>query len=295
MDGAVKAVRQFNRTVTQRVGALNDEYLARKRPLGASRVLWEIGPGGCDARSLRARLDLDSGYLSRLLRSLEREGLVETEPDESDKRARIVRLTKLGRTERGVLDRQSDDLARSLLAPLSADQRARLVGAMEVVERLLTASLVTIDIESPRSEAARLCIASYFAELNDRFENGFDPGRSISADAEELTEPAGVLLIARLRGDPVGCGALKLHGRGPAEIKRMWIDFRARGLGVGRRILGELEQHARQRRVRVLRLETNRSLVEAQNLYRSVGFVEVEPFNEEPYAHHWFEKDLGRP
>ena len=180
-----------------------------------------------------------------------------------------------------------------LLAPLSANQRARLVGAMEVVERLLTASLVTIDIENPRSEAARLCIASYFAELNDRFENGFDPGRSISADAEELTEPAGVLLIARLRGDPVGCGALKLHGRGPAEIKRMWIDLRARGLGVGRRILGELEQHARQRRVRVLRLETNRSLVEAQNLYRSAGFVEVERFNEEPYAHHWFQKRLS--
>src|SRR5918911_1605297 len=119
---ATAQVRSFNRTVTQRVGALNDAYLARDRPLGASRLLWEIGDTPTDLRALRARLDLDSGYLSRLVRGLER-------------------------------DR--------------------------------------------------------------RFEGGFDVSKAISATPEELTEPRGLLLVARLRGEPIGCGALKLHGAEP--------------------------------------------------------------------------------
>jgi DNA-binding MarR family transcriptional regulator/GNAT superfamily N-acetyltransferase len=291
-DVATQAVRSFNRTVTQRVGALQDAYLARARPLGASRVLWEIGDDGTDLRALRVRLGLDSGYLSRLVRSLEQDGLVSVVPRASDKRVRTVQLTDAGRAEREVLDRRSDELASSLLAPLSAGQRARLVDAMGVVERLLVAGLVEVDVEDPTSPAARFCIQSYFAELDTRFDTGFDPGRSISADARELTEPAGLLLVARLRDEPTGCGALKLHGTEPAEIKRMWVAPTARGLGVGRRILGELERHAGLRGVRIVRLETNQTLYEAASLYRSAGYVEVAPFNDEPYAHHWFEKRL---
>ena len=291
-DAATRQVRSFNRSVTQRIGALNDEYLARGRPLGASRVLWEIGADGTDLRSLRARLDLDSGYLSRLVQTLQRDGLVAVAPGAGDKRVRTVRLTEAGRAERDVLDRRSDELAASLLVSLSDVQRDRLVEAMGVVERLLTAGLVHIDVEEPASAAARFCLGSYFAELDTRFDAGFDPSRSISADVEELTEPAGLLLVARLRGEPIGCGALKLHGREPAEIKRMWVAPSARGLGVGRRILSELEERAHRRGVGLLRLETNRTLKEAGGLYRSAGYVEVEAFNDEPYAHHWFEKRL---
>jgi DNA-binding MarR family transcriptional regulator/GNAT superfamily N-acetyltransferase len=291
-DPATRQVRSFNRSVTQRIGALQDGYLARGRPLGASRVLWEIGGDGTDLRVLRARLDLDSGYLSRLVRSLEEDGLVVVEPGSPDKRVRTVRLTDAGRAERELLDRQSDELASSLLAPLSDAQRERLVDAMGVVERLLTAGMVEVDVEDPTSTAARFCIESYFAELDARFDAGFDPSQSISADAAELTEPAGLLLVARLRGEPIGCGALKLHGAEPAELKRMWVATTARGLGVGRRILGELEQRARERAVGVVRLETNGTLREATGLYRSAGYVEVEAFNDEPYAHHWFEKRL---
>jgi DNA-binding MarR family transcriptional regulator/ribosomal protein S18 acetylase RimI-like enzyme len=288
----IASVRSFNRTVTQRVGALQDKYLARDRPLGASRVLWEIGEGATDVRSLRARLDLDSGYLSRLLRSLEGDGLVVVGPDRSDKRVRSVRLTARGRNERALLDRRSDELARSLLEPLSLDQRTRLVGAMDVVERLLSAGLVEVAIEDPRSAAARYCLESYYAELNSRFDTGFDPERAISTNAEELTEPAGLLLVARLHGEPIGCGALKLQGDVPFYIKRMWVAPEARGLGVGRRLLRELEDHARRRGAAVVHLETNKTLREAATLYRSAGYVEVDPFNDEPYAHHWFEKQL---
>jgi DNA-binding MarR family transcriptional regulator/GNAT superfamily N-acetyltransferase len=292
-DAAIRQARAFNRSVTQRIGALNDEYLARGRPLGASRVLWEIGADGTDLRTLRERLDLDSGYLSRLVQNLERDGLVTVQPGAGDKRVRTVRLTGAGRAERDLLDRRSDELAASLLISLSADQRDRLVEAMGVVERLLTAGLVTVEVEDPSSTAARLCIESYFAELDARFDAGFDPAQSISADVDELTEPAGLLLVARLRGEPVGCGALKLHGRKPAEIKRMWVAPSARGLGVGRRILSELEDRARRHGVKHVRLETNRTLKEAGALYRSAGFVEVAAFNDEPYAHHWFEKRLS--
>jgi DNA-binding MarR family transcriptional regulator/GNAT superfamily N-acetyltransferase len=291
-DPATRQVRAFNRSVTQRIGALNDGYLARGRPLGASRVLWEIGADGTDLRALRARLDLDSGYLSRLVQKLERDGLVVVAPGTGDKRVRTVRLTDAGRVERELLDRRSDELAASLLAPLSDIQRDRLVEAMGIVERLLTAGLVNVDVEDPASAAARFCLESYFAELDTRFDAGFDPRLSISADVDELTEPAGLLLVARLRGEPIGCGALKLHGRQPAEVKRMWVAPSARGLGVGRRILGELEERARRRGVGLLRLETNKTLKEASGLYRSAGYVEVEAFNDEPYAHHWFEKPL---
>ncbi len=88
-EADIVKVRQFNRTVTQRIGVLNDQYLARRRPLGASRVLWEVGPDGIDVRVVRERLGLDSGYLSRLLRNLEGEGLVTVEPDAEDQRVRV--------------------------------------------------------------------------------------------------------------------------------------------------------------------------------------------------------------
>jgi len=293
MDGAlVDRVRRFNRTVTQRIGALNDGYLARGRPLGQCRLLWEIGADTCEVRALRARLDLDSGYLSRLLQALQKDGLVVVEADETDARVRTARLTPAGRAELAELDRRSDDLATSILRPLNDNQRGRLVAAMGEVERLLVASMVDVTIADPRHPDARHCLQAYVDELAGRFDYGFDPGRSISAGDEEITLPAGLLLVATLHAEPVGCGALKLHPDGCAEVKRMWVAPAVRGLGLGRRLLAELESQATARGVHTLRLETNRSLTEAIGLYRAAGFREVYPFNDEPYAHHWFEKTV---
>jgi DNA-binding MarR family transcriptional regulator/ribosomal protein S18 acetylase RimI-like enzyme len=288
----VRQVRNFNRTVTQRIGALTDDFLDRGRPLGASRLLYEIGRNGAEVRDLRARLDLDSGYVSRLLRSLERQGLVRSDASPRDARVRRVILTPKGRREVAELDRRSDAFATSVLAPLSPAQRRSLTAAMAQVERLMHASAIRIGIAAADSTEARWCLAQYFGELAGRFESGFDPALSISANADELTPAAGVFLVASLGGQPVGCGALKRKDRRVGEIKRMWVSPDLRGLGVGRRILGVLETHARKFGLRTLRLETNRALEEAQALYRGCGYVEVIPFNGEPYAHHWFEKSL---
>lgn len=293
MNGAsVARVRAFNRTVAERIGALTDEFLGRGRPMGESRTLWEIGPEGAEVRELRSRLGLDSGYASRVLRSLERQRLIKVEPSPRDRRVRRVRLTRAGRAERAELDRRADAVASSFLDPLSPHQRETLLTAMNSVELLLRASSVSIEVEDPTTPGAWWCIEQYFAELNRRFDTGFNPARSISTDPHELTPPSGLLLVARLRAQPVGCGALKFHGSAPAELKRMWVAPEMRGLGLGRRLLRELEAQARKRRVKVVRLETNGSLTEAIHLYRASGYREVPAFNDEPYANHWFEKSL---
>lgn len=292
-DGWIQRVRSFNRTVTERIGALDDRFLDRDRPLGEARLLWEIGARGAEMRELRARLGIDSGYLSRLLRSLERQGFVAVEETSADRRVGRARLTAAGLGERDELDQRSTNFAQHILEPLSAKQRAKIVAAMADVERLLTASMVTTAVEHPATADARWCVARYFVELASRFDRGFDPTQSISADDHELTPPAGLFLVGRLRESPIACGALKLHDGAPAELKRMWVAPAVRGLGVGARLLRELEQRARASGARVVRLETNRALEEAIALYRASGYNEVAAFNTEPYAHHWFEKRLS--
>jgi ribosomal protein S18 acetylase RimI-like enzyme len=229
-----------------------------------------------------------------MLRALEADGLIAVSADPGDRRVRTIRLTQAGLDERAELDRRSDELAAAILRPLSDSQRGRLAAAMAEAERLLTASMIRIAAIAPRHPHARQCLEAYFAELSRRFDAGFDPARSIPADDQDLTPPAGVLLVATLREEPVGCGALKYHGDAPAEVKRMWVSPAVRGLGLGRRMLAELEAQAAGRGVRTLRLETNHALTEAIALYRSAGYREVSAFNDEPYAHHWFEKTMGR-
>lgn len=286
-------VRRFNRQVVRRIGALDDHFLGRDRTLGESRVLHEIGPEGADLRELRARLGLDSGYLSRVVGSLAARGLVTLRPLPGDRRVRRAELTPAGLAEREAQDRLSDEAAEALLRPLSEGQRARLLAAMVEVEALLRAAAVRIERIHPADPDARRCIDRYFEELAGRFERGFDPGASIPAGDEELLPPRGAFLVASLDGEPVACGAVKAVAPGTGSVKRMWVAEAARGLGLGRRMLGALEEQARALGLVRLRLETNRSLVEAIALYRSSGYREVPAFNDDPYADHWFEKEVG--
>jgi GNAT superfamily N-acetyltransferase len=243
-------------------------------------------------RSLRSRLGLDSGHATRLLQALETAGLVTVAASELDRRIRIARLTPAGLAERALLDQRSDDLAASMLAPLEACQRDELVAAMRTVTRLLTTAAIEIRTLDPTAPDALRCIRAYFAELDRRSESGFDPSASISVEPHEVVPPAGEFLIAYVRGEPVGCGAVKHHPGAPSDIKRMWVAESARGLGIGRRLLAELEERAARSGAAAARLDTNDALVEAIAMYRSSGYDEVPAFNDEPFADHWFEKRL---
>jgi len=286
-------VRTFNRTVAERVGALSDRYLSMDRPLGEARVLWEIGDDGCEVRTLRSRLSLDSGYLSRLLRSLEAAGLVTVAPSANDGRQRRASLTASGRAELAVLDERSDSLARSMVEPLDPGQRERLEAAMAAVTQLLTAAAVQLGVLDPDDPQARYCLGEYYAEIDRRFAFGFDPAAALPTDPDSMRSPRGLFVVATLRSEPVGCGALKFHPGGVAEVKRLWVSSAVRGVGLGRRLLLDLERRAREHGSQTLRLDTNASLTEAVALYRKVGYREVPPYNAEPYADFWFEKQLG--
>ncbi len=286
-------IRRFNRLVTQRIGVLQASYLGQGRPLGEARLLFEIGESGADVRELRIRLDLDSGYVSRVLRTLEGQGLITVEKSPADGRVRIARLTPGGVDEVRTYDLLSDRVARSLIEPLDEGQRTRLVAAMGEVERLLRASAVTLHVEAPGSTDARACVANYLGELSQRFDTGYDPKAAAPTDDAQFSAPDGVFLIARLDGRAVGCGALKRPHAGTGEIKRLWIDPATRGLGLGRKLLTALEDAARDMGLASVRLDSNRTLTEAIALYKKCGYVEVARFNDDPYAQMWFEKRLG--
>jgi len=285
MRATIAKVRRFNRTVTQRAGALEAGFLGLGRPLGAARVLWEVGPEGCEVRALRRRLALDSGYLSRLLRGLEAEGLVAVAPAAGDRRRRMVTLTAAGRAERAELDARSDAVAEAMIANLLPEQQDRLVAAMGQVERLLAAAEVEVGPADPEEPDSRRCVAAYFAELDARSGGSFDPVTSRPAHPD-------LLLVARRGEEAIGCGGVT-HHEGWSEVKRLWVAPEARGLGLARRMLAELEADAVRHGAAAVRLDTSRHLTEAMALYRSVGYREIPPFNDEVFADHWFEKRLG--
>ena len=291
-DDQVRQIRCFNRVVTQTVAALEESYLDRGRPLGEARLLFEIGRNGAEARRLRERLGLDSGYLSRLLRSLEAQGLAQVCGAPEDRRLRRVRLTGKGLAELGAYDRLSDRLAASILARLAAGQRARLIAAMGEVGRLLNAASVEFASASPASLEARACLDKYYRELAARFEDGFDPAQEGAARADDMAPPYGFFVLARLRGGAIGCGGVRRVDPTTGEIKRVWIAREMRGLNLATRLIAELEAQARSLGLTMLRLDTNRALTEAQALYLKLGYREAPRFNANPYAHHWFEKRL---
>jgi DNA-binding MarR family transcriptional regulator/GNAT superfamily N-acetyltransferase len=299
MRPAIAQVRRFNRTVTQRVGALDDHFLSRDRPLAVSRLLWEIGTEGGEVVMLRSRLGVDSGQMSRMLRALEADGLVTVTPSEADGRVRVARLTEHGLAERAVLDERSDELAASILEQLDPTRRAELVGAMRTVERLIATSLVELRQVDPETPNAQRCLRAYVAELNRRApERGFGTSRGATAAPHEVRPPRGAFVVAYLRGEAIGCGAVKHHPGAVTELKRMWVAESARGMGLGRRLLEHLEGLAREHGAREARMETSDVLPEAIALYRSAGYAEVAPFNDEPFADRWFAKPLrgaGRP
>lgn len=151
---------------------------------------------------------------------------------------------------------------------------------------------VTIAFEAAGSEDARWCLGQYYAELAERFDDGFDPLAVNNFDPAEMTPPKGWFLIARRGGKAVGCGALKRMKDGRGEIKRVWIDKSARGIGLAGRIMDRLEMQAGEAGFSAVVLDTNKTLVEARAMYLKRGYIEIPRYNDNPYADHWFELSL---
>jgi len=279
--------RQFSRYFTRRVGVLSDHYLGQARPLGAARVLFEIG-SGVSLRELRTRLGLDPGYLSRIIRSLEDEGLIRITAHPDDGRLRVAELTPAGEAELADQDRRANGVAEGLLGTLAEGQRRELVAALGTAQRLLRLAAVSVQVVDPVSADARGCLAAYIAELRERFPEGFDEADLVQP--QEVQGEAGVFLVAYEDGCPVGCGALRALEPGAGEIRHVWVAAAARGLGVGRRLLTGLEREAAARGFGVVRLGTHRALTEAVQMYRTSGYTEIPPYGQDSHAHHYFEK-----
>ena len=292
MHAHVATLRRFNRSFTQRIGVLDDSFLGSGRALGPARLLYEIGPGGAGVLELRARLGLDSGYVSRLLRQLESEGLVAVDADPGDGRRRTARLTEMGLAEWHTLDRRSDELAERLVTPLSPHRRDELSAALATAARLLRAATVTFEIVDPTSAGAVSAMTQYFTELDDRFPTGFDPGDTLTADAASMRPPLGMFVVANSDGEPVACGGVRIVDDFSAEIKRMWVHHGVRGAGMGQRMLAFLEACAKELGRRRVVLDTNATLLEAIAMYERAGYEPTARYSDNPYASRWFARQL---
>jgi len=300
MSDPVAVVRRFNRSYTQRIGVLDDSFLGIGMPLGPARLLFEVGAVPATelvptTQTLRERLGLDSGYLSRLLRRLERDGLIQVTPDPGDRRRRQVILTAAGHECWKELERRSDAQARLIVDRLTERQRERLARALSEADLLVRAATVRFEPVDPASPVAREVVGRYFAEIGRRF--GFDPAGEAEKDASLLKPPTGVFVVALSGGDPVACGGLHAiarlaDGRSAGELKRMWVHDDWRGAGLGSRLLRHLEDQARAFGHDIVRLDTNGALTEAIEMYQRAGYRAIDRYNDNPWATHSFEKCL---
>jgi len=239
---------------------------------------------------LRARILADFGAASSVVVAL----LRPHHPplgDNQDRERLLAAVVLLGRGDRSKLD--------EALAMSGRDWRDTLVASGlangDWPERLTDAlgPDVQLVVTDASSGEARWAMTQYFTELDERFPRGFDPGNAVEEAAVQMNPPHGVFLLA-MRGERVaGCGGVQVLDAGTAEIKRMWISPASRGLGLGHRLLARLEDEARRLACHRVVLDTNGVLLPAIAMYRASGYHDIERYNDNPYAEHWFAKELS--
>ena len=151
---------------------------------------------------------------------------------------------------------------------------------------------LAINLEPATQADSQWCLLQYYKELAARFDAGFDPDLKNRFDPAEMEPPYGWFVVARLDKKPVACGAVMQLSDQSCEIKRLWVASNARGMGLGTKIMDHLEDIARQAGFKKAKLDTNRTLDEAKAMYEKLGYLEIAPYNDNPYADHWFEKSL---
>jgi DNA-binding MarR family transcriptional regulator/N-acetylglutamate synthase-like GNAT family acetyltransferase len=277
----ISAVRRFNRFYTRRIGALQPGYLGSPFPLPQARVLYELGQrGSSSASELGADLDLDLGYLSRLLQGLRRQGLVQGEASREDARRVRLSLTARGRKAYQQLDARSRDEVAGMLGKLAAPEQARLVGALQAVESVLEEkNEPQIALRAHRPGDMGWVVHShgrlYFEEYgwDERFEALV---AGIAKDFIEKLDPSRERCwIAEMDGEAVGCVFVVKQNKSTAKLRLLIVEPKARGRGLGRRLVEECIAFARAKGYRRLVLWTQSNLAAARHIYESCGFKKV--------------------
>lgn len=295
LDQRVAAVRRFNRFYTQRIGVLNEGVLKSPFSLAQSRVLYELAHRAeCTATGLGKDLGLDAGYLSRILGDFEKRGLLDRTPSDRDARQNRLRLTRKGQQAFAPLHARSRNEIGAMLNALSGAEQGRLIGAMATIEELLGA----------RPEPK----APYLLRPHQPGDMGWVVHRHGVLYAEEYgwdeqfeALVAGITAkfiqhydakrercwIAEKDGEIVGSVFLVKHSAAVAKLRLLLVEPKARGLGIGARLVGETILFARRVGYRKIVLWTNSVLISARRIYEASGFRRVDQ-----KRHHSFGKDL---
>jgi DNA-binding MarR family transcriptional regulator/N-acetylglutamate synthase-like GNAT family acetyltransferase len=291
----VEAVRRFNRFYTKRIGVLHEGLVGSPFSLAEARVLYELASSGqTTATRLGRELGVDGGYLSRILRRFDRAGLIDRKRSESDGRQRPLRLTGPGREAFAALDSRSRDENGAMLGALADLDQRRLVAAMGTVEELLGAT--------PKARAPYLIRPHQPGDLGwivhrhgllYAEEYGWDATfealvARIAADFLDNLDPkAERCWIAEMDGEIAGCVLLVRRSKRVAKLRLLLVEPKARGLGIGARLVEECLRFARRAGYHKVTLWTNSVLTAARHIYENAGFTLVD---EAP--HHSFGQDL---
>ena len=276
------AVRRFNRFYTQRVGALHKDFVGSPYPLPEARMVYEIGRrGSTTASELGRDLDLDAGYVSRLLQALRRRGVVQGKPAPNDARTSVLSLTEKGRKSYATLDERSRELTTAMLAKLPGKGREQLVGAMQAIETLLNgdqpAGEITLREHRPGDMGwiVERHAALYYEQ--DRWGARFEAlvAGIVKDFLENFDAERERCWIAERGGERVGCVFVVKQSASVAKLRLLIVEPAARGAGLGRRLVDECIAFARAKGYRKLVLWTHSHLAAARAIYRAAGFKKL--------------------
>lgn len=300
-DERVAAVRAFNRFYTARIGVLRDGLLRTPHSLTEARVLYELGQREVtEVADLRREMDIDAGFLSRLLARLQREGLVARERSDNDARRQRVRLTDEGRAAFDELDRRSADEIGAVLEALSEDDQQRLVGAMDAVRDVLTqtSSAAGFVVRAPRPGDLGWIVQRHGALYAQQY--GWDESfealvaQIVAEYARDHDPRREAAWIAEVDGEPAGCVLCVRREEDVAQLRLLLVEPRARGRGIGARLIEECLRFARHAGYARITLWTNDVLHEARRLYERAGFELVESAPHHSFGHDLVEQTWAR-
>jgi DNA-binding MarR family transcriptional regulator/predicted N-acetyltransferase YhbS len=289
MQAQADIVRQFNRFYTVHLGLLRGRYLDTDYSLSESRILYELSQNpGCTANQLRTKLDLDAGYMSRLLRSLTERGLVQGARSEQDKRATLLSLTPHGQATVDDINRQASAETVRMLDQLEEAQRAELLEAMRKMQDILSPPVRVIRATAAHLKDARHLLHEYFDVIGVVLR---DDDAAIRAF---LNDASSAMWIAYVDGAPAACVAMRPlpEVAGAAECKRLYVADKYRRRGLADALMQALETHAAEAGHDAVYLDTKDDLIGAIKLYDRLGYERCERYNDNPQATIFMRKRL---